>query len=124
MSTATGCVALGCVSSAIPSGSGETGSPPPKSRGLSAIVASTSEEEGLHDDPLPHSFGEEEEGLHLTPLPRTAGGYFGGRGTGPPPHSIGMYFVFPAFNGELTFGGVNTVHHTEVRTCHLSWQLN
>ena len=124
-----------------------TPSPAPSS----ATVAYTSEEEGLHADPLPHNlsgyicdvsvhFGggggiapqaillttavvtSEEEGLHLPPLPRIAGGYFGGGGTGPPPHSIGMFFVFPTVDGELTLGGVNTVHHTGVRTCHLSWQ--
>ena len=56
----------------------------------------------------------EEEGLHLTPLPRIAGGYFGGGGTGPSPHSTGMYFVFPAFDGELTFGGIDSMHYTGV----------
>ena len=58
MSTATRCVALGCVSSVIPSGSGETSPPPPNPAASSAIVASTSEGEELHADPLPHSLGE------------------------------------------------------------------
>ena len=58
----------------------------------------------------------EEEGLHLTPLPRIAGRYFGGGGTGTPPHNIGLFVFSPAVDGELTYGGVNTVHHTEVHT--------
>ena len=107
----------------------------------SATVASTSEGEGLHADPLLHILSEyicdvsvffggrgiapqalllstavatsEEEGLHFTPLPRIAGGYFG-KGQGPPPHTSGVYFVFLAVDGELHLGGVNSAHYTGV----------
>ena len=34
--------------------------------------------------------------------------------SGPPPHISGVSFVFPAVDGELNFGGVNSAHYTGV----------
>ena len=108
----------------IPSGGGETSSPPPKSRGFIIDSREYSAGRGIARKPS----SSQPQCVHLRSLrvlwrrrdctsgrpPHNNSGYLGGGRTGRPSHSSGVFFVFPAVDGALTFGGVNTAHHTGV----------
>ena len=98
---------------ALPLGVGRQALHHPSPAATSALAAASSEEEGLHARPLPHTFGEYicvvtvyigggRIGTFSHP-PHFVAEFSGGGGTGLPPYKVGDFCVFYGIVDDYTW---------------------